>query len=59
MIKKLIEDIGDESEDLMNTEMYYNNGNFGIAYYIVGSENDRNEFKNKMKKSHSKIIYSL
>ena len=51
--------IGDESADLVNTEMYNNNGNFGIAHDIVGSENDRNEFKNKMKKSHSKIIYSL
>ena len=59
MIKKLIEDIGNESEDLVNTEMYYNNGNFGIAYDIVRSENNGNEFKNKMKKSHSKIIYSL
>ena len=51
--------IGKESEDLVNTEMYYNNGNFGIAYNIVGSENDSNEFQNKMKKSRSKIIYSL
>ena len=59
MIKKLIEDIGDESADLVNTEMYFNNGNFGIANDIVGSENDGNEFKNKMEKSHSKIIYSL
>ena len=59
MKKKLIEDIGNESEDLVNTEMYNNNGNFGIAYNIVGSENNSNEFKNKMNKSHSKIIYSL
>ena len=59
MTKKLIEDIGNESEDLVNTEMYNNNGSFGIAYNIVGSENDGNEFKNKMKKSRSNIIYSL